>query len=152
MKKNDSLSEENVKGHKTLYFYVRKFHISVDCATKVVILPESLKFIKEDNGDLVHEEAVQNEYNNSALLDGGSGVVIKEEHLNMPQKGDYWKAHIRITKHIILLLYLRCYCIERYSKLCIKSTLRPFLLLIFVYAVTTFGMSLWAIRERHYGW
>ncbi|KZV37115.1 GPI-anchored wall transfer protein [Dorcoceras hygrometricum] len=52
---NDDLSsEDDTQGSKTIDFHVGKFHISVDCNTCVVILPEKFKLWSGDEENTVN--------------------------------------------------------------------------------------------------
>lgn len=98
---DDSCSDTEVKGNKTIDFRVGDFHISVDCATGVIILPKEFK-LASDNSESNNKEnkpAVQVDEVNEAH-EVSSGVIIKEEDPSKPKKVIIEKPTPQMTKHI----------------------------------------------------
>ncbi|XP_073017956.1 uncharacterized protein [Primulina eburnea] len=97
---DDLLSEEDDQREKTINFYVGEFHITVDCATGVVILPQRFKMMEEEDGELMSQESVQKKEHADKLPEGSSRVIIKEGHPNKPQQVILEKPTPVMTKHI----------------------------------------------------
>ncbi|XP_075515394.1 uncharacterized protein LOC142550036 [Primulina tabacum] len=97
---DDLLSEEDDQRGKTINFCVGEFHITVDCATGVVILPERFKMMEEEDGELMPKESMQKKEHANKLLEGSSRVFIKEDHPNKPKQVILEKPTSAMTKHI----------------------------------------------------
>ncbi|XP_073059610.1 uncharacterized protein [Primulina eburnea] len=97
---DDLLSEEDDQREKTINFYVGEFHITVDCATGVVILPQRFKMMEEEDGELMSQESVQKKEHANKLPEGSSRVIIKQGHPNKPQQVILEKPTPAMTKHI----------------------------------------------------
>ncbi|XP_073019399.1 uncharacterized protein [Primulina eburnea] len=97
---DDLLSDEDDQARKTINFCVGEFHITVDCATGVVLLPERFKMMEEEDGELMPQESVQKKEHANKLPEGSSRVIIKVGHPNKPQQVILEKPTPAMTKHI----------------------------------------------------
>ncbi|XP_073049441.1 uncharacterized protein [Primulina eburnea] len=97
---DDLLSEEDDQARKTINFCIGEFHITVDCATRVVILPERFKMMEEEDGELMPQGSVQKKEHANKLPERSSRVIIKEDHPNKPKQVILEKPTPAMTKHI----------------------------------------------------
>ncbi|KZV53197.1 hypothetical protein F511_27563 [Dorcoceras hygrometricum] len=96
----DSSSEEDTQRSRTIDFYVGKFHISVDCNTCVVILPEKFKLCSEHLQRTESHGSEKQEKKKIENVEDSSGVIIKGEHASKPKQVIIEKPTPEMTKHI----------------------------------------------------